>query len=173
MTFFTPLAMAAFERVLRAEDVGAHRLHRIELAGGHLLQRGGVEHVVHAAHRVVDAVRDRARRRCRTSASDCAARCRMSSCFFSSRLKMRISGCRCLRKRPTTALPNEPVPPVISSVLSLNISHQRSVIVRSINLPAPFPKVPCISSGFERKIRIQIGVDVHRGHIISRLAQEI
>src|SRR5918994_171045 len=45
----------------------------------------------------------------------------MSSCFFSSRLKMRISRRPDARKRRTTALPNEPVPPVISRVLSANI----------------------------------------------------
>ena len=46
----------------------------------------------------------------------------MSSCFFSSRLKMRISRRSEARKRRRTALPNEPVPPVISRVLSLNMA---------------------------------------------------
>src|SRR5262252_1254380 len=45
----------------------------------------------------------------------------MSSCFFSSRLKMRISRSPELRKRRTTALPNEPVPPVISRVWLSNM----------------------------------------------------
>src|SRR6185295_6203362 len=44
----------------------------------------------------------------------------MSSCFFSSRLKMRISRTSEERKRRVTALPKEPVPPVIKSVLSVN-----------------------------------------------------
>ena len=46
--------------------------------------------------------------------------CRMSSCFFSSREKMRISPMSVFRKRLSTALPKLPVPPVISSTLSLN-----------------------------------------------------
>ena len=36
--------------VVRADDVGAHSLHGEELAGGHLLEGGGVEDVVHAVH---------------------------------------------------------------------------------------------------------------------------
>lgn len=40
----------------------------------------------------------------------------MSSCFFSSREKMRISAMSVLRKRLRTALPKLPVPPVIISV---------------------------------------------------------
>ena len=44
----------------------------------------------------------------------------MSSCFFSSRLRMRISLMSESRKQRSTALPNEPVPPVISNILSLN-----------------------------------------------------
>src|SRR5271157_2982954 len=47
--------------------------------------------------------------------------CRISSCFFSSRLKMRISPMSVWRKRRKTALPKLPVPPVISRVLFLNI----------------------------------------------------
>src|SRR5690349_12410738 len=45
----------------------------------------------------------------------------MSSCFFSSRLKMRISFTSVSRKRRRTALPKEPVPPVISNTLPENI----------------------------------------------------
>ena len=45
----------------------------------------------------------------------------MSSCFFSSRLKIRISAISESKKRPNTALPNEPVPPVINKVLFKNI----------------------------------------------------
>ena len=45
----------------------------------------------------------------------------MSSCFFSSRLKMRISLMSESRKRRNTALPKEPVPPVIRRTLSLNM----------------------------------------------------
>ena len=40
------------EHVVRADDVGAHGLHGEELAGGHLLERGRVEDVVHAVHGV-------------------------------------------------------------------------------------------------------------------------
>lgn len=42
------------EHVVRADDVGAHGLHGEELAGGNLLQGGGVEDVVHAVHGVAD-----------------------------------------------------------------------------------------------------------------------
>src|SRR5579862_3404508 len=45
---------------------------------------------------------------------------RMSSCFFSSRLKTRISAKSESSRRVSTALPNEPVPPVIRRILSLN-----------------------------------------------------
>ena len=40
----------------------------------------------------------------------------MSSCFFSSREKMRISPMSVSRKCFKTVWPNEPVPPVISKV---------------------------------------------------------
>lgn len=40
------------QHVVRADDVGAHGLHGEELAGGHLLEGGGVEDVVHAVHSV-------------------------------------------------------------------------------------------------------------------------
>ena len=38
------------EDVIRADDVGTDGLHGEELAGGHLLEGGGVEHIVHANH---------------------------------------------------------------------------------------------------------------------------
>src|SRR5690242_12656724 len=57
----------------------------------------------------------------------------MSSCFFSSRLKMRISAMSVCRKRSSTALPNEPVPPVIKSVLFLNILGSPSSFSSSIH----------------------------------------
>lgn len=44
------------EHVVRADYVGAHGLHGEELAGGHLLQGGGVEDVVHAVHGVAHAL---------------------------------------------------------------------------------------------------------------------
>ena len=40
------------EHVIRAKDIGFHRLQREKLAGGDLLQRGGVEDVIHPDHRV-------------------------------------------------------------------------------------------------------------------------
>ena len=40
----------------------------------------------------------------------------MSSCFFSSREKMRISARSVFMKCLSTVLPNEPVPPVIINV---------------------------------------------------------
>lgn len=42
--------------VVRADDVGADCLHGEELAGGHLLEGGGVEDVVHAVHGVAHAL---------------------------------------------------------------------------------------------------------------------
>ena len=48
-------------------------------------------------------------------------RWRMSSCFFSSREKMRISARSVFMKCLSTVLPNEPVPPVIIRVLSLKV----------------------------------------------------
>ena len=38
------------EDVVRADDVGPHGLHGEELTGGHLLQGGGVEDIVHPGH---------------------------------------------------------------------------------------------------------------------------
>src|SRR5829696_5375810 len=46
----------------------------------------------------------------------------MSSCFFSSRLKMRISPISVETKRWMTALPKEPVPPVTRRVLDENMT---------------------------------------------------
>ena len=42
--------------VFGAEHIGADRFHRIELARRYLLQRRGVEHIVHALDGVVHAV---------------------------------------------------------------------------------------------------------------------
>ncbi len=47
---------------------------------------------------------------------------RMSSCFFSSRLRTRISPTSVSRNRRSTAFPKVPVPPVIRIVLSRNCS---------------------------------------------------
>lgn len=44
--------------------------------------------------------------------------------FFSSRLKIRISAISLYKKRFRTALTNDPVPPVISRILFLNIKLQ-------------------------------------------------
>ena len=44
------LGYGGVQHVVGADDVGAHGLHGEELAGGHLLQRRGVEDVVNAAH---------------------------------------------------------------------------------------------------------------------------
>lgn len=45
------------EYVVRADDVRLYRLHREELAGRHLLERGSVEDVVHARHGVAHGLR--------------------------------------------------------------------------------------------------------------------
>ena len=42
--------------ILDAQDVRANRLHRVELTGGHLLQRGGAEDIVDADQCIMDAV---------------------------------------------------------------------------------------------------------------------
>ena len=41
--------------VLRSHDIGANRLHRKELARGHLLERGGVKDAVHTFDGAIDA----------------------------------------------------------------------------------------------------------------------
>ena len=40
------------DNVVRSDHVGLDRLHGVELAGGHLLERSGVKHIVHAAKRM-------------------------------------------------------------------------------------------------------------------------
>src|SRR6267378_1696910 len=45
---------------------------------------------------------------------------RMSSCFFSSRLKMRTARAPVARRRRNSVFPKEPVPPVIMMVLLSN-----------------------------------------------------
>src|SRR5712664_4133690 len=66
---------------------------------------------------------------------------RMSSCFFSSRLKIRISPTSVSRSRFSTALPNDPVPPVIIKVLFLNMNgapRRRAVCVHLLDQLRPF-----------------------------------
>ena len=41
------------QHIVRADDIGLHGLHREELAAGHLLERRGMEHVIHAHHRIL------------------------------------------------------------------------------------------------------------------------
>ncbi len=55
--------------VLRPADVGLHRLEGEIFAGGHLFERGGVEHHVGFPERRGDGVRNRARRRCKIPAA--------------------------------------------------------------------------------------------------------
>lgn len=45
------------QHVVGADDVGLHSLHGEELAGGYLLEGGGVEDVVHAVHGIADRLR--------------------------------------------------------------------------------------------------------------------
>ena len=52
----TPLSIAARMTFSAPLDVRAHRLHRIELAGRHLLQRRCMENVIGAPQRIVHAV---------------------------------------------------------------------------------------------------------------------
>ena len=62
----------------------------------------------------------------------------MSSCFFSSRLKILISEKDESMNLFNTALPNEPVPPVINNVLSLNLSingfYQVIEVIKKLNV---------------------------------------
>ncbi len=107
--------------VLCTEYIGPHSLHRIELAGRHLLERRRVEDVVDAAHARRARCRNRARLRYRTSLCRSCSAIRMSSCFFSSRLNMRTSLKFNFSRRATAAFPNEPVPPVIRTFILSNI----------------------------------------------------
>lgn len=50
------LVDGGMQDVVRADDVGADSLHGEELAGGNLLEGGGVEDVVHAVHGVAHAL---------------------------------------------------------------------------------------------------------------------
>src|SRR6266513_3985235 len=59
----------------------------------------------------------------------------MSSCFFSSRLNTRISASSESRKYSRTAWPNEPVPPVMSRILSLNMGVCGWVVADCGQLP--------------------------------------
>lgn len=55
-----------------------------------------------------------------TAVSTAWKSCLISSCFFSSRLKIRISPISVYKNLFSTALPNEPVPPVINRVFPVN-----------------------------------------------------
>src|SRR5713226_302135 len=84
---------------------------------------------------------------------------RISSCFFSSRLKMRILRTSVDKKRLRTVFPKDPVPPVIINTLSLNkayapfaVDDQITFLVFSRNwgtlaLPgkSSINKIPCHS----------------------------
>jgi len=48
------MAHGGFDQVVGAEHIGAHRFHRMVLAGRHLLQCRGVEHDVRAGHGFVE-----------------------------------------------------------------------------------------------------------------------
>src|SRR5688572_11606764 len=54
----------------------------------------------------------------------------MSSCFFSSREKIRTSAMSLWRYRCSTALPKVPVPPVINNVLAFNVMLVISILSR-------------------------------------------
>ena len=51
-----PLFNGGGQHIVCADDVGAHRLHGEELAGGHLLERCGVKDVVHPVHGALDGL---------------------------------------------------------------------------------------------------------------------
>ena len=52
-----PRVDGGVEDVVRADDVRAHGLHGEELAGGNLLERSGVEDIVHPRHGIPDGLR--------------------------------------------------------------------------------------------------------------------
>ena len=62
-------------------------------------------------------------------------RIRMSSCFFSSRLKMRISRSPEWRNLSRTAFPKEPVPPVMRRTLPSNIPILHAVKKNPLKQP--------------------------------------
>ncbi len=90
----------------------------------------------------------------------------MSSCFFSSRLKILISRISVSRKRLRTALPKEPVPPVINkhfplkSIFNFDFQdHARSTI---------FIKVP-VSHGGLFPFEFSVGSMIFRYQVLHRL----
>ena len=107
--------MAATSTLSDPNHIRLHRFERKELAGGHLLQRSSVEDVIHALHRILQRalvahIANEELDLARHLRHTCLEVVRISSCFFSSRLKIRISPMSVRKKRFNTALPNEPVP---------------------------------------------------------------
>ena len=50
------VAHSGLQHVLRTKDVGTHSLHRVELAGRHLLQCCGTEHIIHTVHSSINGI---------------------------------------------------------------------------------------------------------------------
>jgi hypothetical protein len=118
------------EQVVGPQYVGPDRLDLIEFTGRHLLERGRVEHVVDIAAGIDD--RAVIVHVAEVVANLLAKHAALIVLLFSSRLKTRTSRMLVCRKRRNTALSNEPVPPLMSNVLSSNMSlsaRQCAVIV--------------------------------------------
>src|SRR3569833_1519180 len=94
---------------------------------------------------------------------------RMSSCFFSSRLKTRISPKSLRRKRLRTALPKEPVPPVMRRTLSLNRVVFSDIEMFRAPISAEFPHARyqlrprrgAVAGGVTKAGRVERSVDRH------------
>src|SRR5580658_5865565 len=100
----------------------------------------------------------------------------MSSCFCSSRLKIRISRTSVARKRLSTALPKDPVPPVISNTLSENTSLFAASLPVVIHTPDQLrPWRRHVPSGCREAIRIQRAIDYQFivGHDLNLFAIDI
>ena len=83
----------------------------------------------------------------------------MSSCFFSSREKMRIWPISVVRKCLRTVLPNEPVPPVIIRVALVNADIKIPPTAKGQTMYSPLcylVKVKCL----EEHIRFLIAVNI-------------
>src|SRR6266576_3453054 len=96
----------------------------------------------------------------------------MSSCFFSSRLKMRTARTSVVSRRRNTALPKEPVPPVIITVrLSSNCAAQSGGTVRVHLRDQVRPGGRDVARGSAKPAGVERSVDPDRivGHDVNLL----
>src|SRR3989442_797171 len=101
---------------------------------------------------------------------------RMSSCFFSSRLKIRTARIPVMRRRRSTAFPNEPVPPVIMIVLLSNNCVAQSGGAVGVHLGNELrPGGRDIAGRGTKAAGVQRSVDPDRivGHDVNLLAVDL